>query len=126
MHNDEIHDLAIKLSEDAAGSNGYLGCYAKARQQVEEKLTELDRQKYRSMAQAWSNQELPSGVQERYVLGNDSTGLKLANHCYSMMKNHGTDALKEFTRTMFNQFGMRIVVLGAHIDHHDDDVAVSL
>ena len=126
MHNDEIHDLAIKLSKDTPGSNGYLSYYSKARQQVEEKLTELDRQKYRSMAAAWSNQELPSGVQERYVRANDCARLNLANYCYSMMKNHGTDALKEFTRTMFNQFGMRIVILGAHIDHHDDDVAVSL
>ena len=58
--------------------------------------------------------------------GNDSTGLKSADYWYSMMKNHGTNALKEFTRTMFNQFGMRIVILGAHIDHHDDNVAVSL
>lgn len=67
MHNDQIHELAIELLKDAAGSNGYLANYAKARQQVEEKFTELERQKYRSMALAWSNQELPSGMQERYV-----------------------------------------------------------
>lgn len=126
MHAKEISDLAVKLSQDQTGSDAYLGHYHKARQKVEEKLTEMQRQKYRSWADGWSNKQLPSGVKERYVHGNDSTRLKLADYCGSMMKNHGSHALEEFASTMFHQFGMRVVILEAHVDPKDDKVAVSL
>ena len=118
--------MAVELSKANTGSNAYLTSYAKAKNQIEEKLTENERKKYKSLADRWSNNELPSGVQEQYVYGDDSSRLKLADYCGSMMKNHGADALKEFTLTMFNQFGMRIVILGAHFDHKDGDVAISL
>ena len=36
------------------------------------------------------------------------------------MSKHGTKAIKEFTSTAYNQFGMRVVVLAAFLDDEGD------
>jgi hypothetical protein len=126
MRGKDISNLAIELSKANTGFNAYLSSYAKAKNQIEKKLTENEHKKYKSLADKWSNNELPSGVQEQYIYGDDSSRLKLADYYTSMIRNHGTDALKEFTLTMFNQFGMQVVILGAYFNHKDSNVAISL
>jgi hypothetical protein len=42
-----------------------------------------------------------------------------------MMLNRGPRAVKEFTSSVYKQFGMRVVVLGAFIDS-DGDPSITL
>jgi hypothetical protein len=79
MCRDEIHKLAIKLSQNTAGSAGYLASYHTARNQVEADLTDNQHQKYKVMAKEWSEKKLPLKMQQRYAHGNDSSRLELAD-----------------------------------------------
>jgi hypothetical protein len=72
----EINNLAMELSGDVAGSEPYLSNYHKARLQVEQKLSEDQRQIYRALAKEWTEKKLPEDMQKRYVHGNGSSGLK--------------------------------------------------
>lgn len=72
MHRKKIHKLAVKLSQTAPGTPGYLRSYNTARSQVEKKLTDNQRQTYKAMAKDWSEKKLPPRMQQRYVHGNDS------------------------------------------------------
>jgi hypothetical protein len=76
MHRKQIHKLATKLSQNTPGSPNYLGSYNKARNQVEKKLTENQRRKYKLMAKEWSEKKLPPRMQQRYVHGDDSSRLE--------------------------------------------------
>lgn len=67
MHRQKINKVAVKLSKDAPGSSSYLSNYQEARRQVEAKLTEAQRQKYRAMAKEWSDKRLPAKMQQRYA-----------------------------------------------------------
>jgi hypothetical protein len=67
MHHRKINKVAVKLSKDMPGSSGYLCNYQKARRQVEAKLTDNQRKKYRSMAKEWSEKRLPPKMQQRYA-----------------------------------------------------------
>lgn len=75
MHRKKIHKLAVKLSQNVPGSAGYLGSYNTARRQVEQKLTDNQRQKYKAMAKEWSEKTLPPKMQQRYAHGNNSSRL---------------------------------------------------
>lgn len=75
MHRKEIHKLAIKLAKNTPGSPHYLANYKRARNQVGEKLTEDERQKYKAMAKKWTESKLPPRVQQRYAHGSDSSRL---------------------------------------------------
>jgi hypothetical protein len=69
MHRPEIHKLTLKLSQNAPGSSQYLRHYNRARSQIERSLTDNQRQKYKAMAEEWSEAELPPNMQQRYVHG---------------------------------------------------------
>jgi hypothetical protein len=69
MHRSEIHKLTLKLSQNAPGSPQYLRHYNRARSQIERSLTDNQRQKYKAMAEEWSETELPPNMQQRYVHG---------------------------------------------------------
>ena len=75
MNRKEISKLAIKLSQSKPGSPAYLQAYKKARNQVECKLTDNQRQRYKAMAKEWSEKKLPPRMQQRYVHGYDSIKL---------------------------------------------------
>jgi|HubBroStandDraft_1064217.scaffolds.fasta_scaffold982316_2 hypothetical protein len=76
MNGEKIDKLAARLSQSKAGSPGYLAGYHRARRQLEEKLTEDERQTYRATAKEWSRGKLPPMMQQRYAHGNNSNGLK--------------------------------------------------
>lgn len=71
LHRQQINNLAIKLSKNAAGSQSYMAYYSKARNEVEKTLTDNQRQLYKAMAKQWTERVLPPDVQQRYVHGND-------------------------------------------------------
>jgi hypothetical protein len=79
MHRKEIHKLANKFSKNTPGSTLYLRSYNRARNQVERKLTENQRQRYKAMAKEWSEKKLPPRMQQRYARGIDSKRLELAD-----------------------------------------------
>ena len=79
MNRKEISKLAINLSQSKPGSPMYLQAYKKARNQVEGKLTDNQRQRYKAMAKEWSEKKLPARMQQRYVHGNDFIKLQLAD-----------------------------------------------
>jgi 2-polyprenyl-6-methoxyphenol hydroxylase-like FAD-dependent oxidoreductase len=79
MNREEISELSKKLSQGKAGSSAYLQAYKKARRQVEQKLTDNQRQRYKAMAKEWTEKKLPPSMQQRYVHGNDFIKLRLAD-----------------------------------------------
>ena len=77
MNRRKINKLARKLSQSLAGSPRYLSNYGRARRQIEQKLPEDVRRKYRAMAKDWGKNKLPQKMQQRYVHCNDSSRLEL-------------------------------------------------
>ncbi len=75
----KINELAIELSQDVPGLKGYISNYNKACSQVEQNLTDNERQMYKAMLKEWSDKQLPPEMQQQYAHGNDSTRLKLAD-----------------------------------------------
>jgi hypothetical protein len=120
MHRKKINKLAAKISKNVPGSSDYLSSYNKARSQVEKKLTDDQRQKYKAMAKEWSEKKLPPRAQQRYVYSNDFNRLELTDFSTRMMIKHGPKAIKDFTSSSYNQLGMRVVVLAAYIDGEGD------
>ncbi|KAF8486612.1 hypothetical protein F5888DRAFT_1640084 [Russula emetica] len=94
MNRNKIHELALEFPKNTPGSADYLSNYNKARRLVE--------QKYKAMAKEWMEKKLPPGMQQR------------------MMAKHRPRAMREFTSSVYHQFGMRIVVLAAYIDADGD------
>jgi len=70
----KIHKLALKLSNDLAGSPTYLASYKTACSQVEKNLSNKWRQKYKVLAKEWLEKGLPPTMQQRYVCSNGSSG----------------------------------------------------
>lgn len=121
MHRQEIGKLAQENSKDKPGSRAYISCFSKARRLVEQQLTNSQRQKYMAMAKDWSEGTLPPAMQKRYLYSNNLAGLESTNSPpTSMMNKHGPSAVKEFTSSAYNQFGMRVVVLAAFVDAEGD------
>ena len=73
-----IHKLAVKLSKNVPGSTDYISHYQKARIQVESKLTDDQRRKYKAMAKEWSEKTLPPKMQQRYAYGNGSSRIRIS------------------------------------------------
>jgi hypothetical protein len=76
MHQEELHELATELSQTAPGLLDFLKSYHEARKQVEQKLTDAERQEYKVMAKEWLEKRLLPLMQWRYVHRNDSNGLE--------------------------------------------------
>jgi hypothetical protein len=79
MNREQISKLSIKLSQGKPGSSAYLQAYKKARNEVEQNLTDNERQRYKVMAKKWTERKLPPMMQQRYVNGNDFIKLQLAD-----------------------------------------------
>lgn len=79
MNREEISKLSIDLSQGKAGSSAYLQAYKKARSQVEQELTDNQRQRYKAMAKEWTEKKLPPSMQHRYINSNDFIKLQLAD-----------------------------------------------
>ncbi len=121
MHHQQIHELALETSQDKPGSPRYISSFSKAHCQVEEQLTDLQCQKYKALAKEWSEMKLPQKMQMRYSYSNESSRVESTNSPpTSMMNKHRLRAIKEFTSSAYNQFGMRVVVLAAFIDAEGD------
>jgi hypothetical protein len=120
-HRKKIHKLVKKLSKSTAGSPEYLGQYHKAHNEVEKNLTDDQCQEYKVMAKEWLEKKLPQWMQQQYIHGNDSSRLEQSDFlCTSMMAKNGPRAIKEFTRSAYNQFGMCVVILAAFVDNEGD------
>jgi hypothetical protein len=73
------------------------------------------------MEKEWSEKKLPQRMQQQYIHGNDSSRLEQSDFlCTSMMAKNGPQAIKEFTRSAYNQFGMCVVILTAFVDNEGD------
>jgi hypothetical protein len=123
MHSKKINKRTIKISKNVPGSADYLSHYQKARGQIEAKLTDDQRQRYKAMAKEWSEKKLPPKMQRRYVASDDLSRLELTDFSASMMAKHGPRAIKEFTSAAYNQFGMRVVVLAAYTNDEGEPTA---
>jgi hypothetical protein len=107
--------MAAEMSESKAGSARYLGCYKKAVKVINEGLDENTRERYRAEAKTWTEQKLPPRQQQRYVHANHSLWMKLTeSHQLRMFEKHGINALRDFSETMYRQFGMRVAILGGY------------
>ncbi len=121
MHHQQIHELALETLQDKPGSPCYISSFSKACCQVEEQLTDLQCQKYKALAKEWSEMKLPQKMQMQYSYSNESSQVESTNSPpTSMMNKHGPRAIKEFTSSAYNQFGMHVVVLAAFIDAEGD------
>jgi hypothetical protein len=69
-HRDELDKLAAELSGAKSGEPAYIGNYKRALKDVEIKLTDEMRAKYRAEAKKWSEWKPPPSVQRRYVHAN--------------------------------------------------------
>jgi len=76
---DQIHKLAVELSQNTVGSSDYLSSYHTAHNQVEASLTDNECQKYNMMAKEWLEKKLPPKMQQRYAHVNGSSRLELAD-----------------------------------------------
>jgi hypothetical protein len=67
VHRKELHTMALSMSNSAAGSAEYLGCYQKALKTILGGLTEGAIAKYKVQAKRWTEDKPPPWQQHRYV-----------------------------------------------------------
>ncbi|KAI9456959.1 hypothetical protein BJY52DRAFT_1187564 [Lactarius psammicola] len=90
------------MSGSRPGSAAYLGCYKKAVKIINERLDEETRVKYRAEAKKWTEQRPPHGQQQR------------------MFEKHGINTMREFSESMYHQYGVRVAILGGYRDADDE------
>ncbi|KAF8262443.1 hypothetical protein EI94DRAFT_1704760 [Lactarius quietus] len=88
VHHEELDKMAAEMSGCKAGSPAYLRCYKKALKIIEDRMDDDDKVKYQADAKKWTEHKLPPRQQLRQI------------------------ALKEFSESMYLQFGMRVAILG--------------
>jgi O-acetyl-ADP-ribose deacetylase (regulator of RNase III) len=65
LHKEEVEDLTVEASGCPKGSTGFFAVYQKVLSKfVTKTLTEEDREKYRKMAQEWTERSPPEAVQQ--------------------------------------------------------------
>jgi choline kinase len=64
IHKGEIDELCRTASGKAGGSTGFFSVYQKVLSKFVERLTEEDKQKYRKMAEEWTERSPPEAVQQ--------------------------------------------------------------
>ena len=67
LHREEIHVMALSMSNSKAGSTDYLKSYRKALKIVEESFSEATKLKYRAQAKKWTEDKPPPRQQQKYV-----------------------------------------------------------
>jgi hypothetical protein len=126
MHRKELDEMAVEMSESKAGSAAYLGCYKKAIKTINEGLDEETRVKYRADAKKWTEQKPPPRQQQRYVHADLSIKWEVSkSHQLRMFEKHGMGALRDFSESMYHQFGVRVAILGGYSDA-DGEPAIML
>lgn len=116
-HRAEINKLAAELSGSGPGSLDYLSQYKAAFATVEGSLTDEVRMKYRADAITWSDEKPPASVQYRYVHANCSGRWQVTKpYQTSTLQKHSLQAFREFTESVYTQFGMRIVIMAGYED----------
>ncbi|KAF8257949.1 hypothetical protein EI94DRAFT_1708448 [Lactarius quietus] len=98
FHWEEIDKLAAEMSGAKAGSPAYLGCYKRAIKTINDQLDKETRVKYRAEAKKWMEHKPPPQQQQW------------------LMEKYGQSTLWDFSVTMYNQFGVRVVVLAGYCD----------
>jgi hypothetical protein len=71
-HCEELHIMALSLSDSKAGSTDYLKCYRKALKIVVEGFTDETKAKYHTLAKRWTEDKPPPWQQWRYVCSHHS------------------------------------------------------
>jgi hypothetical protein len=66
-HCEELHVMALSLSDSKAGSTDYLKCYRKALKIVVEGFTDETKAKYHVLAKRWTEDKPPPRQQRWYV-----------------------------------------------------------
>ncbi|KAI9436741.1 hypothetical protein H4582DRAFT_2078444 [Lactarius indigo] len=94
----ELDKMAVEMSGSTSGSRSYLGCYRKAVKLIDERLDEDTRVKYRAEAKKWAEQGVPPRQQQR------------------MFEKHGIHTIRDFSETMYCQYGVRVAILGGYCD----------
>jgi hypothetical protein len=74
-----INDVTATLTDELPGLSHFLEKFSTARKQVEESLTDDQRQIYRVLAKDWTANELPPEMKQWYAHGNGSSRLELAD-----------------------------------------------
>ena len=64
MNREKILDLAATRTDEPPGSQKFLSFYNRARHQLQEKLTDNERQKYMGMAKDWTEGHLPQEIKQ--------------------------------------------------------------
>jgi hypothetical protein len=65
VHREEIHNMALLLSDSKAGSTDYLKCYQKALKMVEDRMSKEMKAMYRVQAKKWTDDKPPPQQQHR-------------------------------------------------------------
>jgi hypothetical protein len=126
VHREELDKMAVEMSGSKAGSAAYLGCYKKAIKTIDGRLDEDTRMKYRADAKTWTEQKPPPRQQQRYAHANHFLRPKVAKpHQPRMFEKHGLNTLRDFSESMYCQFGMRVAILGGYCDG-DGEPAIML
>ncbi|KAI9433116.1 hypothetical protein H4582DRAFT_2082572 [Lactarius indigo] len=94
----ELDKMAVEMSGSTPGSRSYLGCYRKAVKLIGERLDEDTQVKYRAEAKKWAEQGVPPRQQQR------------------MFEKHGIHTIRDFSETMYRQYGVRVAILGGYCD----------
>lgn len=122
MKKQQIEDLCRQKTNSEPGSKSYLAGYQKALASVVDNLGEEEVEEYSAMAKVWNNTSPPVDVQRRYVSVYISYRT-VSQWVPRMAELHGAQYVKEFSKQMFMQLGMRVLVLSAH---HDTTGTLSL
>jgi len=67
FHREELHNMALELSGEKAGSPKYLSCYKKSLKIIKERLTDETRVKYRAEVKKWM-EDMPPPQQQRWYV----------------------------------------------------------
>ncbi|KAF8263632.1 hypothetical protein EI94DRAFT_1703843 [Lactarius quietus] len=88
VHHEELDKMAAEMSGCKAGSPAYLRCYKKALNIIEDRMDDDDKK--------WTEHKPPPRQQLR------------------LFHKHGQITLKEFSESLYLQFGMRVAILGGY------------
>lgn len=109
--------MAVEMSGSKAGSAAYLGCYQRAIKSIDQRLDEETRVKYRAEATKWTEQIPPPRQQQRYVHVSRSIQWEATkSHELRMFEKHGISVIRDFSKAMCRQFGVRVAILGGYCD----------
>jgi hypothetical protein len=126
VYRDELHKMALSMSEKRSGSPEYLRCYQKALKTIVDGLSDDDKAKYRAQAKKLTEEVLLPRQQIRYVHAHHLPRREVTEYGQQrMMEKFGPRAFREFSKYVYRQFGARIAILAGYRDG-DGGPAVTL